>query len=395
MKIAYFADCFPVTSETFVINEIDEVATQGDSIVVVSINTPSSRPAHELGTFWMERTTYLEGQSNNAFSLALNWFALMIDRPGRVISALVWTKRKDSLLRWRFRRCLQLALRLKQEKIAHMHVHFASEAAEFCWIVNKLTGISFSVSTHGYDIYDRPYRYYQMLAGDSSFIRSVCEYNTKELIRLGVPANKVKLVHCGIRLNQFQISDAESSKPIDVICVARLHPVKGIQYLIEAVSAIVEKFSDLNVVIVGDGEERASLEKLGAEYGVLGNIQFLGSCSQDKVRDLLSRSKIFCLPSLGDSAAVAIMEAMAMELPVVSTTVKGVPELISDGVNGCLVPPGDSASLSKKIQMLLADSVLRATLGREARKCITVNFNQQIEVAKLRELFKTSSASNQ
>lgn len=387
MQLAYLVDSFPVTSETFVINEVDEVCAQGDSVFVLALNEPLSDSSHELGRQWRKRTIYLERLGNGLVRVAWCFLCLAASRPLRTVSALAWSLGRDKALRWRFRRCLVAAAEIKRRRAEHIHAHFASDAAEVAWIIAKITGVPFSVSTHGYDIYDNPYRYYKLLAADALFIRSVCDYNSKSLVRLGVPVEKITVVHCGIRLGQFN-PDERMAKTIDVLCVGRLHPVKGVKYLIDAVCELTRSAPEISVCIVGDGSERSSLENYARDRGVSARVAFAGEQSQDQVRRLLSQAKVFCLPSLGDSVGVASMEAMAMQVPVVSTTVKGIPELVVDGVSGFLVPPANSKALAERLRTLLESETLREAMGQRARDFVREFFNQEVEVGKLRRLFR-------
>ena len=145
----------------------------------------------------------------------------------------------------------------------------------------------------------------------------------------------------------------------------------------------------IKVLIAGDGSERDVLENLAKTHKCSNNIKFLGSCSQNEVHGLLARTKIFCLPSLGDSVGVATMEAMAMGVAVVSTTVKGIPELVHNGETGILVPPGNAEALASALLHLLEDEDLRKKLGAAAKLSVLQDFNQVIEVTKLRNLIHT------
>lgn len=383
MNIAYFVDTFPATSETFVINEIDEMSKHERDIYVVSVNTPTTEVPHMLAKTWARKTTYL---SDVRYFFLKNLFAMLslaFLHPRRFAYAVTRSRRFDKAVAWKFRRVFWLANYVRRMRTQHIHVHFACEAAEMAWMTNWLTEIPFSVSTHGYDIYVKPYRFMAALSADATFVRSVCTFNMDALQEMGVAPDKMPVIHCGIRTEQFAPA-VGTEKDIDIVCVARLHPVKGISTLIDAVASIAPEMPMVRVSIAGDGPERDALEAQVKMHNLTNNIELLGSCSQEEVRSLLARSKVFCLPSLGDSVGVATMEAMAMGVPVVSTTVKGIPELVEHGKSGLLVPPGDAEALGNALRRLLLDADYRNKLSVAAFKDVSQNFNQEIEVVKLR-----------
>jgi glycosyltransferase involved in cell wall biosynthesis len=394
MNIAYFADTFPAISETFVINEIDEMSRYQGNISVIAVNTPEAAAPHKLGKIWAARTVYLDNVNRFPIKNVVAMLMLAIMNPRRFVSAAAKVQSLDKAARWKFRQTFWLANRMKKERIQHMHAHFACEAAESAWMVHLLTGIPFSISTHGYDIYVAPYRFIRQMSADATFVRSVCGYNIAALRALGVREEKITLVHCGIRTEQFSPGESKAVEDIDILFTGRLHPVKGVSVLIDAVSRLIPEFPSLRVGIVGDGPERESLEALVSAANLTKNVQFHGACSQDEIRDLLARSKTFCLPSLGDSVPVATMEAMAMGLPSVSTTVKGIPEQIEHEKSGLLVPPGDPGALAEALRRLLRDPQYRHELGMAGLKRVTDEFNQTKEVEKLWHKIRESVATS-
>ena len=230
MSIAYFIENFPATSETFVINEIDELSRQNEEVCVISLESPTAESLHTLGAQWKNKTIYLDKIKHFHKRNLLAMLRLAFINPVRFVRAVIKSKNFDSSVQWRFRHAFWLASRMQKSRVQHIHAHFACGAAKLAWVVNWLTGIPFSVSTHGYDIYVKPYRFMAALSADASFIRSVCKYNMRALRDMGVPPNKIPVIHCGIRAEQFSPSK-NIEKDIDIVCVARLHPGKGHIYI--------------------------------------------------------------------------------------------------------------------------------------------------------------------
>jgi len=171
--------------------------------------------------------------------------------------------------------------------------------------------------------------------------------------------------------------------------VARLHPQKGHEYLIKAARVLADKFKDLKIVLVGDGELRAELEQAVVEAGLSETFIFLGFRSD--VRDLLSMFDIFVLPSLYEGLPNVILEAMATNLPVVATSVDGTVELVDDGETGYLVPPRDPGALVAKIGNLLESADLRRQFGRAGRKKVEEQYSLELQVENFQNLYEQYS----
>jgi len=176
--------------------------------------------------------------------------------------------------------------------------------------------------------------------------------------------------------------------------VAHFTARKGFHILIEACRILNRRGVAFECIIAGDGGQRPLLEKMIADYRLSAAVRLPGAVFQENLRDYLNRADIFALPCVVaqngdmDGVPVALMEAMAMEIPTISTTVSGIPELIDDGVNGLLVPPQDPAALADAIERLLADETLRLKLGQAARQKIIEAFDVDKSTAQIAALFQ-------
>lgn len=383
-RLVYFVDAFPSISETFIVNEAESMALLGVDVTIFSIFAGEIDGCHDLSRKWLGKTVFLDrwqaGRLGTVVA-ALRWF---LRAPGRCLS-LLWSLRTlDADFRWTVARALRVAHHIADLRPDHIHAHFASENAKYAWIISRLIGCPFSISMHGFDIYVAPLSCIGRLARDAAFVRSVCEYNHEAMVALGIDVDKIKLVHCGVWIDKFNLVQAPARKILyDIICVARLHPVKGLINLIGAIEILHAEGIDLVVAIVGAGPEELSLKRAVERAGLVDQVLFLGAKNQDAVQNLLLESAIFCLPSLGDSVGVATMEAMATGLPVISTDIKGIPELVLHGVTGFLVPPGNAVILAKTIQRLMADEFLRTSMGAAGRCRIEACFDQRRQAEKL------------
>ncbi len=155
-----------------------------------------------------------------------------------------------------------------------------------------------------------------------------------------------------------------------ILFVGWLIPRKGCDCLLRAMPSILQQNSDALLLIVGDGVLRGQLEGLSVELGIKNHISFKGSLPPDEVPYWMNVADVFVLPSISEGKPNVVGEAMASGLPVIATNVDGTPDFVEDGKDGFLIPPGDIASLSNKLKLLLGDSDLRAKIGKEARKSI-------------------------
>jgi glycosyltransferase involved in cell wall biosynthesis len=164
--------------------------------------------------------------------------------------------------------------------------------------------------------------------------------------------------------------------------VGRLSAEKGVQYLIEAASILKGKGAQFRMLIIGDGPKRKELENLTVEKGLAREHMFVGF--QNDIENWLPVLDVFVLPSLTEGTPMALLEAMAIGLPVIASDVGGVPELVENGVSGFLIPPGDSAALAEKLSTLCRNRSVRETLGQAAinatkNHCNVLDWSRQIE----------------
>jgi glycosyltransferase involved in cell wall biosynthesis len=157
--------------------------------------------------------------------------------------------------------------------------------------------------------------------------------------------------------------------------VAHLSQEKGHVTLLEAFAELKDRCPDTILLIVGDGELRSALESKVVDLGLSTQVEFLGFRSD--VEGLVKQLDVFCLPSLSEGLSSAILAAMAARLPVVATSVGGIPELVQDGVTGRLVAPNDPHQLAAALENLLKDGVLRERMGRLGRRRVESHFTLQ------------------
>ncbi|MFO0752895.1 MAG: glycosyltransferase family 4 protein [Thermodesulfovibrionales bacterium] len=388
MRVAYLLDAFPLVSETFVVNEVLELRRQGVDVSLFALRRPRERTLGEGARELQEQVLYWDPRCDTTARKVLNALPVFFRRPVRYVRGLRYMRKLDALFLYNYKRIALFARLLLREGVRHIHAHFASTAAELSLCLSLMTGVPFSFTTHGYDVFFSPHRFYRKLGEHAKFVVAVSEFNREYLAeRCRVPREKIRVVRCGIDTGLFSPHGAEEQKDIDTVSVARLHPVKGLPYLVRACRILKEQRPGLRCAVIGEGRERAALQRMIHEEGLEENVSLLGNRSPEEVVRYLSRSRVFVLPSTSEAMPVSLMEALACRVPVVATRVRGIPELVEEGVNGYLVKPRHSRLLAEKISLLLEDGERRERMGRAGRERVVRDFNLRTETEKLRELF--------
>jgi len=213
------------------------------------------------------------------------------------------------------------------------------------------------------------------------------------------PPGKYDVIHSGINLKCFQDGRKKSSHMKKVLkikgnipivgTVGRCTAIKGQEYFVEAAAKVREQFPTCIFVILGDGDDRLFLETMAHKEGLAEHIIFTGW--RNDVAEIMSTFDVFVLPSLNEGMGRAIVEAMVMEKPIVASNVGGIPDLVISGVNGYLVPPGNSSALAEKIIELLDDETTRVQMGKSGGTMASC-YSAESMVEKLDRLYKRNLA---
>jgi glycosyltransferase involved in cell wall biosynthesis len=262
-------------------------------------------------------------------------------------------------------------------------------------------GITFTIHPHAFDLFERNQRDVRSELENASKIVTISDYHRAYIAELcpSIVPDDISVVHCGVETDRFSpMSRHRSSGPIRILSVGRLLEKKGLEYLIEACRLLAERGLAFQCQIVGDGPLRNALQARIDQYKLCGRVALLGALEQSQIFELYQTSDIFALPCViagngdRDGIPVALMEAMACELPVVTTPVTGIPELVRDGETGLLVEERDVVGLTNALERLLADETIRKRLGEQARQRILEGFQIQHNTAELAVIFRQISA---
>jgi colanic acid/amylovoran biosynthesis glycosyltransferase len=278
-----------------------------------------------------------------------------------------------------------------------LHAHFATAPAAAAWAASRLTGIPYGFSAHAYDLFKEPIdrEFLTTKCREAAFVRCISDYNRRYLIQTtGVDETKFHVIHCGIDTRRFAVDGkGPGGQPHKktIVTMGNLVEQKGIRYLIEALSDPTLKRKGYRTVIVGDGPLREELTAQVLSLGV--EAEFTGAVDNSEIMRFYREADLFVLPSVTcgdghkDGIPVVLMEAMACGVPVVSTRLSGIPELVEDGVSGILVPEKDSRGLSSAITSLLADTDMRRRFSIEGRKKVVNEFEIRQVGRQLMDMF--------
>jgi colanic acid/amylovoran biosynthesis glycosyltransferase len=400
VKIAYIVSRFPNLPETFILREMVTLEEQGWEIALYPLIFQSQTVLHPEAQAWLSRAHRLAWLSFDILWANLRRFVrdpfLYLSLWGQVL----WGHLKSPKLLVRsvllFPKIVRMAELMSQEGIAHIHAHYATHPAFAAWLIHRLTGLSYSVTVHAHDIYVD----HTMLATKlrpAAFVVAISEYNREYLSTiLGAwVRSNTHVIRCGVNTSYYtpRASIYQHVGRFEIISVGSLEVYKGHRYLIEACSILRARNVPFACRIIGDGNLRQDLKKSVDKQGLNEYVRFLGSMPQNEVARLLPTAHCYVHPSViapsgkMEGIPVAIMEAMACALPVVATSISGVPELIRDGETGWLVYPEDPLSLSKALEYVYANPEEAQRRAQSGRQFVLRNYELSSNVSELASLF--------
>ena len=397
-KISFLLNAFPKLSETFILNEIWELKNKGSDIFLVAMGSTQEKVAHAKAQAIAPEVMFLNKVGRRR--KLENALIAGIHHPLRLLQTVVFIWKKYQKKRiWNLKQALYLGGELIRRGIRHVHAHFAMDAAEKAMLTGLLTGIPYSMHPHALDIYVRPSLLREKMKF-AKFVSTECEFNRRYLLENynGYPEQNISVIRLGIDLKMFAPNTLEAPQVLKknglvISSVARLVEKKGLINLLKAFKRVVGEGIKAKVVIVGEGPEYVRLEKFIAENGLGELVELKGSRPSEYVRDLFRITDLFVLPCIvakngdQDATPTAILEAMAMKIPVISTCVAGIPEVIPSEA-GIVVQPNDVDALADAIKKIDGmEPAERNTMGEAGRRYVGENCNIERETEKLMALF--------
>ena len=370
--LAYLFERFPSFTQTFCYREIVELQRQRVSPAIFSVRRPVNEPAQDWEASIVDQVEYLPGDEQ---------LVREVDRAARKgklpLSATseitAWGRKTDFL---RLYQAAHLGPRLQALGVRHLHAHFAGLAARTAYWIERFFGIGFTFTAHANDIFaPKPFEIsLGELISAARAVVTVSDFGVRFLQeKYPDRATKMQRVYNGIELGRFQRADFSAPFPV-IVSIGRLIEKKGFHDLIEACRLLRERGVEFRCEIIGEGPLESALREQITALGLTSMVALTGPLPQREVIDRLAHSAVFVLPCVAeagggmDNLPTVVMEAMAAGLPVVSTRVGGVPEMVRDGSTGFLVSEHDLASLAEAIGRLLADRPFARSLGEAGRR---------------------------
>lgn len=393
--VGYVLRKFPVLSETFILNELLALEAQGVPLHVFSLAPPRDPRYHEGIARLKAPITYVPGPLELRTLLRHNWRLCRRHRKRYLRQLLrVLLTFRPSLL-WRFLQAGHVADRARRFKVRHLHAHFANRTTTVAFQASRILKIPYSFTAHAFDIHrDANRRVLSRKMRHARFVVTVSRWNV-DFLRglLGDRPARIELVHNGIDLSRFHQTPRPTEGPFTILAVARFVEKKGLPYLVEACHLLRRRGIDFRCNLVGKGMLRGTLEAAIRRHGLQDRVHLLGPHTQDEIVDRYREASVLALPCIvgedgnRDGLPVSIVEALACGLPVVSTPVTGIPEVVVPGVNGLLVEEKDPVGLADALESLARDRELLEELASNARRSVEATFDQDTTAARLRELF--------
>lgn len=395
-RVVYLVSRFPVTSETFIVREIDSL----DRLNKFDLEIRSLFPApdgavHDIARRWSDRLV----RPSTADALAGFAWALLT-RPIAVSSALAtvtgdYLRRPPLLVRALITVLLACAHArdLARLPASHVHAHYATYPALAAWVCHRLAGASYSFTVHAHDLYVDTSMLGRKIA-DARYVVTISDYNRALLEQHNPTQTPIRVVHAGIdtAAYHFRPRGIPTDGEVRALAVASLQQYKGHAVLLEALAMGGAGVDRITLDLVGDGVLRGELEALVDRLGLRDRVRFLGSCAEDAVRASLDAADLFVLPSLVaddgqmEGLPVVLMEALASGVPTVSTRLSGIPEIVVDGVTGLLATPGDAVSLNDTLTAMVQRGSAAVEFAEAGRTLVARQFDLGDSVAALAAL---------
>jgi colanic acid/amylovoran biosynthesis glycosyltransferase len=394
VRIVYVTQRLPFgTGETFVVPEVEAQRAAGHELLIVP--RLSHEPVvHDNVDALLSRTRRLPGRGAVLAAVA----AALARAPGRTIGAF-WRLRRTRPHRRAYSNAVATAQGLWLARVArgwgadHIHAHWAHLTATLAMGASASSGIPWSFTAHRYDVL------LNNLLSEKLRSARFGRFIAREMLETARPMltpdarERAVVVHMGVSLPPAPTEAVPPrARPI-LLCPARLVPIKGHGYLLDAAARLAARGIEFELWLAGDGPERDAVERRIGVLGLGDRIRLLDTVPHAELLAMYRERQVDCvvLPSLHEGLSVALVEAMAYGVPVVATAVGGVPELLERDA-GLLVPPRDVDALEDALARVLGSMTLRAELARAGRRRVEAEFDVAAIAGELARRFDGTGA---
>lgn len=393
--LAYITGCYPRATDTFIQREVQGLRALGWQVHTFSVRR--SDASHDVSDFI--RSEKLATQ----YLLPLPWLRLLGANLGFALRqlrhylqtlALAHRTARPGLRGWLynmvyFQEAVVLALALRKQGVQHLHNHLGDASGTVAMLAAELAGIGYSITVHGPHLFFDPLHWsLPDKLRRSRFIACISHYCQSQLMLFSKPEDwaRLAIVHCGVDPDQYTVQPIRCSAT-QLLYVGRLAAEKGLLILLESLHQLRNMRVPVYLTLVGDGEDRDLLLQRVAQLELSDMVHFAGFANEAGVRAHLQAADVFVLPSFAEGVPVSLMEAMACGVPVVSTYVGGISELVEPDVTGMLVPASDATALAQALVKLLTNPELRQELARKGRARVEEQYHLGRQIHQLSGLF--------
>lgn len=397
LRVGYVLKQYPRLSETFILNEILGLENNGVDVSIFSLRNATEGRFHPAIASVKGTVRYVGDANKATFLEALR--SLPALRVEELPAVLAFLDRLPPERRSRIaHQAIEIARCATESRLDHLHAHFMTVAAHTAHVASLLTGIPYSVTAHAKDIYRHTvdWELASTMADAAKAVVTVCDANLHFLShRLDGSNASLFRIYNGLGAQQQPAPPEVRSQDI-LLGVGRLVEKKGFDLLLEAVAAVRKDHPAVRCVIVGDGDQRDRLEAHATELGISEIVTFTGPLPQDQVAEWLRTATLMVAPCrVGtdgnqDALPTVLLEALGAGLPAISTPVAGIPEIITDGVEGRIVPCEDLPALTTAILELLHDAPMRAALSAAGPRKLAAHFDRASTIQELINTFASS-----
>lgn len=398
-KVCYLLKRYPRLSQTFIVNEISALRSLGLDLVIVASKDSGEEIVHEKCKDLDVPIYYMPQLSEKALlELSFRYHKEITANPEKHGFEHI----KGSHTLSEYKTWVQVAMTaplVRSLGVTHIHGHFATWGATAASFMSDVTGLPFSFTAHARDIYHESIDNGALATRieKARFVITVSDFNKKYLDKLLLfqgKSGKVIRLYNGMDLSRFGPGGEAKERGL-IVSVGRFVKKKGFRYLIESCKLLKDKVKYFHCAIVGEGEERESMEEMVERYGLHQEVSFLGAQPQEDVIRIIKKAEVFALPCIvsddgdRDGLPTVLLESMALGTPVISTKIAGIPEMIQHEESGLLVPERDAVSLAGAMGRMLESVELREKCAVAALLSVEENFNMTKNARTLREYFLT------
>jgi len=375
-RIGYVLSLFPCYDETFILREIKGLAERGVRLRIFSLRRRRDPVIQEDARPFMTETLY---EPYLSFGVVAAVLRAVLRKPRPLAGLVAWMvkgcwRRPFALAKSLafLPKAIRFAERAQEDGIEHLHAHWATYPATVALVMSRLTGITWSFTCHAHDIFHDPSLLPEKL--ERAEFALTCTADNKRYLETLSPHTdrKVRVSYHGLDLRQFQPpATRRPSEEVRILGVGSLLECKGFHILIEACALLKQRGLAFHLTIAGGGPEEARLKQAVADSGLSSHVRFTGYVTQKDLVPLYHEAEVFALPAVLEihwGIPNVLIEALACGVPVVTTALPSLPELVEAGVHGLVARNRDPQDLADKLAWLILDPKLRDAMGRAGRE---------------------------